>query len=51
MLLMEVKYLTHVIYYSSKLNCISYSLTFDVNMKYLAMLDICNQSFYYVYTC
>lgn len=43
--------LNHVIYYYSKLSYISYSLTFGVDIKYLAMLDIWNQSFSYVFTC
>lgn len=43
---MGVKCWNHVINSYSKLSCIFYSLTFIVDMKYMSMLDIWNQSFY-----
>lgn len=36
----------YVINSYSKLSCIFYSLTFGVDMEYMSMLDIWNQSFY-----
>lgn len=43
---MGVRCWNHVINSYSKLSCIFYSLTFGVDMKYMSMLDIWNQSFY-----
>lgn len=43
---MGVRCWNHVINSYSELSCIFYSLTFGVDMKYMSMLDIWNQSFY-----